>query len=103
MTLTTLWNQLVSSFNTNARINEIHASLHFDSTAKKVSICMDGAGYDGLFIKIYDSSMNFLGQIQAQEGVTSLPDLPQGRFYYKLVTLKGYLIKKGRFNVTELV
>ena len=103
MSLSAFWSRLLNCFQVDAKYTAFHASVYYDSLSRKVSVSIDGPECGGLLIKIYDSSMNFLGQLPAKEGIVPVPDLPDGRYFYKLITLKGDLIKKGRFNVTVMV
>lgn len=94
--------RLIDRFTNFINKDAFQASLiriSFDSISGSSLITIDDPAEGSLSIKIYDSSRNLLGTIKVHNGTTTLPFLPSGKYYFKLIGPGEHVVKKGKFNV----
>lgn len=57
------------------------------------------SGLQITFIKIYDSGKNYLGELKVMDGMIQIPDLPDGRYFFKAHSDDGNIVMKGKFDL----
>lgn len=98
MSVLKLLNHFTSAFSSKNVREDFQISISSDSQSGSSSISIDDPSADSFLFKIYDSSMNFLGTVKVCNGVTPLSFLPSGKYYFKIISSEGQVIKKGKFN-----
>jgi hypothetical protein len=99
MSVLKLLNLFSKNFSSKDMLVDSRISISFEANSANTSVRIYDPESGSFSFKIFDSSMNFLGTIKVQNGITSLPFLPSGKYFFKLIGSGEQVIKKGKFNV----